>query len=229
MKRWLLLLFCFVTVSIQAEGSFAAQQKRSTQRFIENIDTYLIEPSWVIPSFLAMESTDFCFCWNILATIFKEKSWYLLHSDPFKYSERKEREKLIAHCKAYDLFLSFLFVDFVTQHLVFCYDTPPTAEMISIFDYWKMTKNSSFAHLYAFYFDRVAASYIEEINNASLNRDDDKLYHCYFQKAQKYLVKIGTLFKHLVGSSYEQRYADHLKKYREINTLLMQEKQRNAS
>ena len=198
-----------------------------SEKFIRTMESHLIEPSWVVPFFFNMDLNTFTVCWDLLATVIKEKSWYLLCSKPSDYSEFKYRDELIAHCKTYDPFLRGLFVDPLNNAIVFLHNQRPKAGYISIFDYWKMMEHDAVSHFYAFYFDCVGARFIEAVNNAFLNMDN-KEYLQYVRDSWTHLGTLNMLFKQLVGSAYEVRYADHLKKYREVRQLLLCEHQKRS-
>lgn len=220
-KRWL----CVILLSASLLNATVEHSKQSLLSiyFVSTIKTHYVEPSWILPAFFAMNLQEFDDCWNILVTIIKQKPWYLLCSKQCDYSERKYRAILINHCKAYDSFLQNLFVNLKDNTMIFTQGKPPKG-YISIYDYWKKTGSTSASHFYAFYFDRVGGTYIEAVNNAFLNMDHQD-YKQYVKESWSSLGTLSTLLKNLMNSSYEARYSDHLKKYREVRRLLLKEKQ----
>jgi hypothetical protein len=225
MNKRRLFFTALLGVSLLGANSQAEKKTSLSDFFMATLKTHLIEPSWVLPVFFEMDLQEFDFCWNVLATLIKQKPWYLVCSNYGEYSERQQRDVLIGHCKAYDLFLQNLFVNPQDNSMIFTQGQPPTKAHIPIYDHWKTTGSKSASHFYAFYFDRVGATYIEAVNNAFLNMDHED-YSKYLKESWNILGVLTSLFKNLMNSSYEARYADHLKKYREVRQLLIKEKQK---
>lgn len=223
MKRWVLILFLAMAGSgLCAESAVKALSL--FDHFKKDTQKYCVEPSWVLRYFFHMNLQEFEDSWKLLCSIIKEKPWFLLYNDSVTYVESQLRDVLILHCKAYDTFLINLFVCSETQKLICSLNLVPAKTDVSIFDYWKMKKLFWAADFYAFYFDQVSAQYIEVIKNAFLNIDNNEEYYDYFQKSWDDLSLLNTIFMRLIGTSYEARYADHLKKYSELRQLLTKEK-----
>ncbi len=223
MKRWVVLLF-FAMAGSWLSAAPVVTGLNLFDHFKQDIQKYRIEPSWVLRYFFHMNLQEFESAWSHLCLIIKEKPWFLLYDSPSRYVESQVRPLLIQHCKAYDTFLMSLFVCPETEDLICSLNLVTAKTDLSIFDYWKMKKLSPAADFYAFYFDQVSAQYIEVTKNAFLNMDTSQDYYDCFQQSWDALSLLNTIFMRLVGTSYEARYADHLKKYSELRQLLSKEK-----
>ncbi|MFT6765206.1 MAG: hypothetical protein ACJAZS_000073 [Alteromonas naphthalenivorans] len=220
-NRW---VFCIVLWAVSClEASGQKQQMPLFDYLVATSKTHFIEPSWVLPLFFSMNVKEFDASWDFLTTLIKDKPWYLICSNYSDYSECKQRDVLIAHCKSYDTFLQHLFVNPKTGDIQFFQGPSSSKSYISIYDYWKRTHNKNASHFYAFYFDRIAATYIEATNNAFLNIDHAD-YSNYLQRAGRDLGVLYCVLHCLTNSSYEVRYSAHIKQYQEVRQLLIEEK-----
>lgn len=222
MKRWILLLL-LLSLSSNVVSEVAVRTDLF-DCFKKDIQKYRIEPSWVLRYFFSMNLQEFQKSWLLLSAIIKEKSWFLLYNNQVHYNESQDRSFLIQHCKHYDTFLNNLFVCTKTEKLICSLIEVPLKTDLSIFDYWKSKGLYLAADFYAFYFDLVSVQCIEAIKNAFLNIDDSQEYYNHFQKSWDALSLLHNIFTRLVGTSYESRYADHVKKYSELRQLLNKEK-----
>lgn len=221
MKRWVFLFF----LSLFANNACDATVRIDLfDYFKKDIQKYRIEPSWVLRYFFYMDLQEFENSWSLFSSIIKEKPWFLLYNNQLQYSESQDRSLLVQHCKAYDVFLSNLFICPKTEQLVCSLTVMPFKTDLSIFDYWKSKRRYPAADFYAFYFDLVSAQCLEATKNAFLNMDNAQEYYDYFQQSWDALSLLNGIFVRLVGTSYEARYADHLKKYSELRQLLNKEK-----
>jgi hypothetical protein len=224
MNKQRLFFIVFFSVCFIKATSEPIKKSPLLDFFVSTSKTHFIDPSWVLPVFLKMDIKEFDASWNILVSIIKDKPWYLVCSNYSHYVERKQRDTLIAHCKAYHTFLQYLFVNPKDDSMVFVQGNPPS-QFISIYDYWKRTSNQNVSHFYAFYFDRVGATYIEAVNNAFLNMDHAD-YYKHLKEAYTLFVVLNDLQSNLMNSSYEARYSAHFKQYYEVLRLLLEEKKK---
>ena len=179
--------------------------------FNHNLTKYKIDPSWVLKHFFSMNITELTICWSSFVKTCKEKPWFLTYQEKKDYCEKKMRDTIIAQCKEYSIFLENLYVHKTTKNLCFSYRKKPENIYQSVIEYWKKKQETSHYDFYAFYFDFVAMRYIENINNAYLNIEDKK----YRDHATQDLILLNKIFDKLIKSSYESRYANHIKKYRD--------------
>lgn len=202
---------------------FAGEQKLPSLSFlfIQQADRYVIEPSWVIPSFLDMNVKEFEQTWPFFIQTMTQEPQRLIAGCEQHYSERDSRDLLIGQCFVYNTFLANLFVNKEFGKLLFTLERPIPAEYISLLDYAKQQAiTDSFYDFYAFYFDRVAANYIESVNNAFLN-SDHRDFKQYKQKSQQLLYELYGAYEGLRSSKYEARYGAHLKTYQDTFQMLM--------
>lgn len=217
-KRWFITAFCIVLIQLSAESK---KLPSLSILFIQQVNQYVIEPSWAIPSLLAMNVQEFEEAWKFFIKIMIHESQRLIANYEKNYSECNSRGLLIGQCFVYNMLLANLFVNAESGKLLFLLERPIPDGYCSIFDYAKQHNFIiDFYDFYAFYFDRVSANYIESVNNAFLNSD-----HCdfvqYKQKAQKLLYELYEVFEHLQQSDYEARYGAHMKAYQDIFQRLM--------
>lgn len=203
MKKWMLSFCIFNTL-------FCLDKNNKADVFIEDCQKYTIEPGWVIRSFLKMNSQEFDVSWHYLVAVVKKN-----HS----FAERKMRALWQEQCHFYDQFLKDLYVT-LDNKLVMRDASGVPFKSISIFEHWKIKKNKDLYDFYAFYFDRIAAEFVEVVMN--IQRGNDQCAE-YKRTVRGYLYRLQTIFHHLKNSDYDARYAQHLKRYQEIKDLLCKE------
>ncbi len=209
-----------VTIPLEKVSSVAFDK---VAQFQNDLEVYYVEPSWVLPFFLSCTLDEFDQAWPLFIKIILEKPWSLVVVDQKNYSEKEYRELLIAHCVHYDQFLKDLVVDiksqkiFLTGNQVNAVTKQPG--MLTIFQYWQAKRKTDHHHFYAFYFDRVAALYVQAVSDAFLQIDSVD-YVTFYKKAVGYLESMYYLFFRLEGGMYDARYAQHGKRYYEVLTVL---------
>ena len=198
------LFLCLVSLNL-----FSAQKTRS-EIFMQDCQTYEIEPGWIIRDFLKMNSDEFDIAWQFLVNYFKNDS---------RFVEKKRRVLVLEQCKCYDAFLKNLYVT-SEKKLMLKGSSEILSNASSIFQYWKMKKKIDYVHFYAFYFDRVATEFVEVVINAQKDANE---YNFLKRKAHQLFYQLGVIFQHLKNSEYDDRYAQHLRRYQEIKELLCKE------
>lgn len=194
--------------------------------FVDQVDAYVIEPSWVIPMFLDMHLSEFKQALPFFVKAVIKKPHYCIAVSEHLYSEHKHRGEIIDQCQVYDAFFSSFFVDVKEDAVTYLLQRSLPKGYISIFDYAKQYGiQYAFYDFYAFYFDRLAADYIERINNAALNCGHTDFVG-YKRKAQKTLFELYLVYERLHGSQYEARYGASLKSYQDIFQMLISEKRK---
>lgn len=219
-KRWIFIFLCIMHVHVPAQS----QMPSLSQLFIEQSDTFVIEPSWAISIFLSMNVQEFKNTWIFFVKMLISKPERFVHAYESHYTDHKCRGVLIGQCHVYDLFLSHLFVNLKTNTVFYSLQRPVSSDYISIFDYAQQSDlEDALYDFYAFYFDKLAAHYIEQINNAALNCAHIDFIQ-YKKQAQKTLCELYMVDERLQGSEYEARYGANLKNYQDIFQMLMAEK-----
>ena len=220
-KRWQLTALYIFLMQLPAESQ---KLPSLSDLFIQQADTFVIEPSWTIPSLLNMKTQEFEQAWGFFIKTMIHYPERLIAAPESLYSERKNRNTLIEHCSVYNTWLTNLFVCLEDGTFFFSLERPMPVGHLSIFDYARQHGiAASFYDFYVFYFDRIAADYIESVNNASLNSDHAD-FGKYKKKAQRLLSQLYVTNERLQGSEYEARYGAQLKTYQDIFQMLMAEK-----
>lgn len=215
------------TDPVKTDSSDISKKKSPLEQFSEGLTLYYIEPNWVLPALLTMSLDQFDCAWKELIAILRYRPWFCFVSDQKKYSEKKYREQFLAHCDYYDKFLRDLVVDvqnqrvFLTGGKISFYTQQPG--IITIFQYWQAKNDKEYQHLYAFYFDRVAAQYVEGISNLFFQIDSPE-YGQLRQKTYDIYCVLEGIFVRLKGGEYDSRYARHLRRYDEVLNVLEDER-----
>ena len=185
------------------------------EQFIKDCALYVIEPGWVIKTFMNMNVNECTEAWSILVSYIKSKPMFLFTNDEKAVLDREHRFLLQRYCEQFDQFLKFAvvtpdnYVDLQMQK----------GGAVSLMNHWSKKKNNDVAHFYAFYFDCVAAHFIELLNDVFLSDDA-----AFFEKAsfqlQSCFLKLLNIYTKLERTEYDERYFFYLKRYTELIVIL---------
>ena len=213
----------------ESNGLFSiAEQENQTpaQQFEADCKSYVIEPGWVIKSYIGMPINDFDTAWSTLVSYLKDEPEFIFGKTKKEFSEKKYRDQLIQYCDDLSTFLIYARVDlahktisFIKSFTVQGLQEPGQA---TLFNYWQAKKNTTYHAFYAVYFDRIAAQFVETITNAYVQLDMSEYEECQ-KEARKLLRQMRNLFHYLQNSEYDARYSQHIKRYAEVFDLLVKE------
>lgn len=219
--------YFFTAFSPLQAGAVRDNDKQLVEQFVKNLDLYYIEPGWVIPELLALPVGSFTQAWAAFVTVLRERPWVFFCKNKSEYSERACRERFIAHCERYKAFLEDLVVDmktgtlFLTDKRISLYTKQPG--VITLFQYWKAKKNKEYQSFYAFYFDRVAANFVEAVSDTYLELENPE-YTRLCKKSYSLFRGLLMLFGILREGVYDAVYANHIRRYSEVLQLLSKER-----
>ena len=242
-KKWWLLVLLSSTVYTSFSSEFSElapafqlqkthkkeiEKKLTSEQFIADFEKYIIEPGWIIQSFLLLPLDEFDKAWEFFITVIYKTPWKFFVEKSKNYSEKKYRESFIVQCDLYNTFLLNLLVDLSQKSLIFAIGSEKAQHLkrknvITIFQYWEYKKLILHHHFYAFYFNRVAMQLYETIITASCQLDMPD-YPSLYKQAKKYGTRLSFIFKKLKGGPYDDRYAYHVKRYQEVLELLSKER-----
>ncbi len=214
-----------VGVSLEATQE-PDQKKNSAVQFVKDLDSYYIEPGWVISYLESLPLSHFDDAWQAFITAFCYEPWRCFVVDKKNYSEKKYRDMLLVHCKHYDLFLRTIVVDTKSQKFFLTHekvDQLGSQGFISIFQYWQKKQKTEYQIFYAFYFDIVAASFNETVIDA-WSEIDTPDYEKFSKKAFQLTGMLYSLFSHLEGGIHDSKYAQHLRRFGEVIHILETER-----
>lgn len=181
-------------------------------------------PDIVFPALLKLQLSDFFYAVQLLLAAFLQKPWVVLGIRENEYTNSIEQQKkLVKYCHMYDLFFEKLFIKKDLHIVLYTVSKNAQKGHTYFFDFLSKSKSTILANFYARYFDLLAASYIDSINQAYRFCDSSD-YRKYVLSALYALQTMGDIFaQHLMNTSYEKRYAQHLKHYDQILILLKSE------
>ncbi len=197
-----------------------------SKQFEKDCALYLIEPGWVISACIGIQVNEFDVIWATLVSYFKDYPEYFFDEKKSDYSEKKHRSLMIQYCQEYDIFLRHAKVDTVSKQVLLFeknyFNALDQGQYVTLFQYWQVKKNTTQHHFYAFYFDCIAAQFVETVTNAFLQIDMPEYKECQ-KEADKLLKQLKIIFKYVQGSEYDARYSQHIKRYTEVFQLLKKE------
>ncbi len=207
---------------------YVTHQEKLTpaQQFEFDCKAYVIEPGWIIKSYIGMPVEDFDKAWVTLVSYLKDEPEFIFGKTKKEFSEKKYRDQFIQYCEDLSTFLIYARVDVEHKTISFIKDLTVQAlqepGQATLFNYWKAKKDITYHAFYAVYFDRIAAQFVETIANAFLQLDTSEYQECQ-KEARKLLRRMRTLFHYLQNSEYDARYSQHIKRYTEVLDLLAKE------
>lgn len=208
--RFFYIFFLFCTAHFYASSQTLPINR--AEQFIQDCKTYTIEPGWVIQSFLQMSATEYTDAWHHFVTLLTHNMLYT----------KKDRTTVLQELACYAKCIEHLYI--ARDNNMICMhqntDRPHQKKYKKITDYWKtINKNKDYHDFYAFYFDQVAAQFIEDVMNAHQN---ESLAKSYKKIAASYSLLL-SIFESLQESQYTEQYMQHLKRYDGIIALLQKD------
>ena len=200
-----------------------------SDQFAKDLDLYIVDPSWILPFFLSCSLQEFDKVWPIFVAFITKSSSMQTGTGGTKQNSLVSKELLIASLQIYDQFLRDTVIDIQQQRLFLSGNKvafyTKQSGIITLFQYWQAKQLTTYQDFYAFYFDVVAAAYVQAITNASLQTTLQE-FELLYKKAFGFYRQLSSLFMRLQGGLYDQKYAHHLARYGGVFVVL--EEQRNA-
>lgn len=205
----------------------------------KNLILYKPNAPWIIQDLLCLKVPHFGAALNYIVQFTTgENRWQYVCNKKEEFDEDRHNEFLLWQCSCYNWFFEHLYCNFQTLDLV-CIDTKEdrdlykNTKLTKWLDFCELTAQmqgntkdlQTVAQFYAFYFDCLSRHFYKVVHEAYIYKQDD---HQKFLSIIKKLKHIIALFERCLSfmknTDFYNNYYFSVKNYKEIITLLQQEK-----
>lgn len=236
-----LIILLISSVFIRAENSFYEDESPKIKKtlglknFFKSLEEYRLNAPWVERELLCLNIQDFDLAFKeVIDIISKEdRRWWYFCDNKNDFNQDDYWNKCLWQCIHYDNWLSNVYVDLINNELIFKDNNESGAPQgtVSLIQYWHIMgqdqeENSEhyINQFYVFFLDCLSHLFCESIDNAYKFTNDYDFYKNYMDTARKSLNLFEKNLKKIKASKYYQKYQLSLNRFKEILSLLEQEK-----